>query len=129
MFVFHSEEDPVEPPDDFSDGDTKTCDGRLLNVALEQGIADPLVTEDDVDDHCRVVDGLTLVGQLVSEEEVLGVELEEGPVHEEVPCGGDEPVHGAEDDQHGTVMRGDVHPVQTEAHVVQAGNEVLTHVS
>ncbi len=128
MFVFHPEENPVEASDDLSHSHGKTGDCRLLDVAGEKGIADPLVAENHVDDHGCVVDGFAFVGQLVAEKEIDGMELEKRPVHKEVPDSTYEAIHGAEDDQQCPVLGVCVHPVQTEAHVVHAGDEVLAHV-
>ena len=57
----------------------------MLRVVGEDGVEDPGEAQDRVDHHDEVVDPDWAEGRNVAEEFAVGVGLEEGEIHKEIP--------------------------------------------
>lgn len=57
----------------------------MLGVVCEDGVKDPGETENGVNHHDKVVHPSTFEGENVAETPVLGLGLEEGEIHKQIP--------------------------------------------
>ncbi|KAH3663784.1 hypothetical protein OGAPHI_005187 [Ogataea philodendri] len=128
MLILHSEKDPDEPSDDLCKRNTKAGERRLLDLLFEERIEDPLEPENHVHHHGQVIIPFSFEYEMVSQQVVLTIELEQRPVHQNVPYGAVDRVDRCKRDQQRPVLLDRVDPVQTQRHVVQNRDSVLEHV-
>lgn len=87
MLVLDTEERPQAPPADLGEGDEETECLRLLHVAGEDGVEDPVEADCDVRENGDVVHPRTAECERLAQEWVSGVGVAETPVHGDVPDG------------------------------------------
>lgn len=101
VFVLDAEDGPDAAADDFGEGDEEGNHGRVLDVVGVDGVEDPVEAEDGVDEHGAVVPPGGLVGEGLTQQEVFGVGIQEGPVHYYIPDAGVDAVDGGAEDEEG----------------------------
>ena len=73
VFVLNTKEGPYASAADFRQADDEAENSRVLEIVGEDGIEDPIETEDWIEDHGEVVDPGPFVAEDVSKKWMLGV--------------------------------------------------------
>lgn len=112
MFVFDTEKGPDASATDFRKRDEKAEQSAMLEFTTEDSIEYPIKAEDRVDENCEIVYPWTFVAKDVSQEGVVSVRVEEGPIHGDVPDGAVDGVHAATEDEQGLPVEGGIDTVE-----------------
>lgn len=85
VFVLNAEKDPHPSSSYFGEGNEERTDRIVRQIMRVYSIKDPIESEDRVDNHSKIVWPCCFIATDIPEEPFVGIGLEEGPIHQEIP--------------------------------------------
>lgn len=128
VFILDTEDGPHAATSDFHKGDEERGECGAGVVGCKDAIDDPAEAQHGIQHQGKIVGPGGLEAAYRTQERLLGVGLEQGPVHDQIPDRDVDAVENTEEVEDNKVRLGALDAVETERHVVRNRHEVLAAV-
>lgn len=128
MFVLNAKDRPHSTTENLRQGYDKAENSRVLEVVYENGVENPVEPNDDVQDHCDVVDPYTAEGEYFTQEFVFGIWVAQTPIHDQIPHRYVDSIQETERDECCLEASVSIDAVHAQSRVVQDGEDILSQI-